>query len=322
MRKNERFNNALAAAALVATLVCGCNKSDIITDADREPETANRSAFADKVYEWTPAPGQFINDTSAGDSWPDGMSAAEAAAWAQSRLERNYAVSLGAFGGYIVAGFDHEVMNSYNDYEIGIGGNAFNNASGCSNEPGIVYVMQDTNGNGLPDDTWYELRGSDTFAPTTDRAYSVTYYRPASPRTAVKWTDNRGGSGEVPYQEIFHNQPTYYPVWVKADTYTLSGTCLEARTAYDQATGNWTNPAFEWGYADNMGSDSRSFDFAMNCNRFCIRDAVDADGKPVNLTHINFVKVQTGVNFSAGWLGELSTEVTAIVHLNFGSIMN
>ena len=39
-----------------------------------------------------------------------------------------------------------------------IQGNAFDS----SNEPGIVWVMQDVNGNGLPDDEWYELRGSET----------------------------------------------------------------------------------------------------------------------------------------------------------------
>ena len=61
-------------------------------------------------------------------------------------------VSLGGFGGYIVVGFDHSIDNS-GDYDLGILGNSFSGSS----EPGIVWVMQDENGNGLPDDTWYEL---------------------------------------------------------------------------------------------------------------------------------------------------------------------
>ena len=34
-----------------------------------------------------------------------------------------------------------------------------------------------------------------------------------------------------------------------------------------------------------------------------------ADGTPADLKYIDFIKVQTGVNVKAGWLGENSTEV-------------
>jgi len=44
-------------------------------------------------------------------------------------------------------------------------------------------------------------------------------------------------------------------------------------------------------------------------NYFKISDAVNLDGSSANLTHIDFIKVQTGVNAKAGWLGENSTEV-------------
>lgn len=47
-----------------------------------------------------------------------------------------------------------------------------------------------------------------------------------------------------------------------------------------------------------------------------ISNAVDADGEPVHLDRIRFVKVQTGVNTKSGWLGEASTEVTAIKDYN------
>ena len=40
-----------------------------------------------------------------------------------------------------------------------------------------------------------------------------------------------------------------------------------------------------------------------------IGNAVDGNGEPANLAYIDFVKVQTGVNAKAGWLGENSTEV-------------
>lgn len=50
----------------------------------------------------------------------------------------NY-VSLGSFGGYIVVGFDHSVLNKEGEYDFAIQGNSFE----TSNEPGIVWVMQD-----------------------------------------------------------------------------------------------------------------------------------------------------------------------------------
>jgi hypothetical protein len=49
---------------------------------------------------------------------------------------------------------------------------------------------------------------------------------------------------------------------------------------------------------------------------FRISDAVTADGQPIRLDFIDFVKVQTAVNAKAGWLGEISTEVTKICDYN------
>lgn len=76
-------------------------------------------------------------------------------------------------------GFDHSVYNkpdvsSNGGYDFSIIGNPFDGSS----EPGIVYVMQDENGDGLPNDTWYELRGSETGKAETYQHYAVTYYRP------------------------------------------------------------------------------------------------------------------------------------------------
>ena len=46
--------------------------------------------------------------------------------------------------------------------------------------------MQDINGNGQPDDEWYELKGSETGIDGTIQDYEVTYYRPA-PRAHTPW---------------------------------------------------------------------------------------------------------------------------------------
>ena len=130
----------------------------------------------------------------------------------------------------------------------------------------------------------------------------------------MQWRDNRGVSGKIDYLKAYHDQPSYYPNWIDAESYVLYGTCLKSRT-YDQS-GNgsyWVNDSYDWGYADNFGEDRLSDDENAGAGAvktyFKIENAVDGNGEPANLAYIDFVKVQTGVNVKAGWLGENSTEV-------------
>ena len=169
--------------------------------------------------------------------------------------------------------------------------------------------MQDVNGNGLPDDEWYELRGSEDDKAVVQ--YAVTYFRPQGVRLPVMWLDSRGSSGSIDYIADIHPQESYYPAWIQEDSYTLYGTCLPAAN-YQEASGLWVNPPFGWGYADNYGSDvvaSGDDNGTGQRNGFSISRAVYPDRTPVKLKYIDFIKVQTGVNSKSGHLGELSTEV-------------
>lgn len=130
-------------------------------------------------------------------------------AYAAGRLEARSYVSLGGFGGYLIVGFDHSIARMESGYDFSIEGNAFDTSS----EPGVVWVMQDVNGNGEPDDEWYELRGSETGKEGTVSGYAVTYYRPAGRGMDVQWTDSEGRSGTVEYRGEFHDQDFYYPAW-------------------------------------------------------------------------------------------------------------
>ncbi len=289
----------------------------------RRAVSGGNSASFNEVYEWIPAPGQFIGCTTAGGMTGNEKTHAQAVEWAKKRMKDNNYVSLGAFGGYITVGFDHSVPAVDGKDDFSIGGNAFANSGGSadgSNEPGIVYVSQDVNGNGLPDDEWYELKGSDTFVNTTRRDYAVTYYRPSGPGMNVLWTDNYGGSGTVDYLKSLHRQDYYYPAWVTADSYTLYGTCMAPRTSQNVQNGYWNNNSFGWGYADNVGSDNIAKGDAGSGlgqrNGFRIENAVQADGSAIKLQYIDFVKVQTGVQCKAGGLGEVSTEVVSFHDLS------
>ena len=250
-----------------------------------------------KVYEFLAAPGQFVNEGYSASTMAD------ANAYAESRLiagNGEQYLSLGAWGGSVVVGFDHSIIND-GGYNIQIRGNSFNGSS----EPGIVWVMQDENGDGLPNDTWYELKGSDYATETLD--YAVTYYKPSSPKQAVQWTDSKGVSGSIDYMGGYHTQDYYYPNWVTTKSYTIYGSLLKHKTTF--TGGNWVNGSFDWGYADNWSSSDRIFPTIENCNHFKISNAVDWEGKAVNLQYIDFVKVQTAVNMKAGIIGENSTEV-------------
>lgn len=259
------------------------------------PSTATSSLDFNKVYDFLPAPGQFVGQCTA-------VTQEQANAWAESRMSSGGYVSLGGFGGYVVVGFDHSIDNHENDYDFGIEGNSFSGSS----EPGIVWVMQDENGDGLPNDTWYELKGCEYGKPETRQDYVLTYYKPKSAGMPVAWTDTLGNSGTL------DTNPAY-PSWISAGSYQLRGTCLKGRNSQDASTGNWVNTDYDWGYADNYGSDLLSPEVYPEArkgyNYFKIENAVSVSGVPVDLQYVDFIKIQVGVHAQSGWLGEISTEV-------------
>ena len=116
------------------------------------------SRFQHAVYEFLPAPGQLVGEKTEAGYTGNERTHEDAVAYAAGRLEARSYVSLGGFGGYLIVGFDHSIARMESGYDFSIEGNAFDTSS----EPGVVWVMQDVNGNGEPDDEWYELRGSET----------------------------------------------------------------------------------------------------------------------------------------------------------------
>ena len=270
-----------------------------------------------KVWEYRPAPGQFVNDLP---KYAPGDDAEAMARKAQYNLvDIESMVSLGGYGGYIVFSFDHPIKNVHGKYNFKILGNALYaaanpnpnaSAKGGSCEPGIVMVSRDANGNGLPDDAWYELAGSEYNSPKTIHNYRVTYTRPADMTKAVDvpWTDNTGATGAV-HANSYHTQP-YYPQWIDESTMVFEGTKLAQNAIDESGKGNyWVLYAYPWGYVDNEINISEFSNFKIDW-------AVDAAGNHVDLDEIHFIKVYTGVNQEAGWLGETSTEVAGALDWN------
>lgn len=289
--------------SIVGLGLLGACKDNDVTPEDKgsvyvpRPITATSSPYISKVFEFLPGPGQFVNT--------DGLGTPEAA---QKLVGKNgtSAISLGGFGGYVVFGFDHSVVNGNGD-DLAVYGNAFEGNS----EPGIVMVMQDLNGNGLPDDTWYELAGSEHTNSATIKNYKIVYYNPKKAGTDVQWKDNKGNKGAVLAND-YHTTNNYYPTFAKnQDSLVLEGTLLPNNKSINDM--GWVIlSAYKFGYVDNYSDEYK----ANRYNSFDISWAVDSKGDKIQLSAIDFVKIYSAMNLDAGWLGEVSTEVAGAANIS------
>ena len=300
----KKFNFSFVALSILVFVACNKDEDILVDKPDNDTNTPAQT-LQYTVVEYLPAPGQYINEAVSG--FKDITTMAEANEQAQKRLSEGQFVSLGAWGGSITIKFDNPVRNS-GGYDFSVASNTFDS----SNEPGIVWVMQDANANGVPDDIWYELKGSHFGKEGYERNYWVTYFKPSSQEN-TPWEDSNGETGFIYWMGSYHSHDFYYPLWVETDSYTLYGSRLPSQAVENPETHVWVNQPFEWGYVDNYGSD---FNKNSNTNQFKISDAVTMDNQPANITAIDFVKVQTAVNGAAGWLGENSTEVCGFFREN------
>lgn len=274
----------------------------------------SQGQFASGVSEFLPAPGQYTNADFIGTPGA-----------ANSLIGNNRGlVSLGAFGGSITMKFASGIKNDANN-PYGVDFTVFGNATSTWSEPGIIQVMKDDNKNGVPDDTWYEIAGSDHYWKTTTSNYEITYQNSGiKAATDIYWTDNQRNSGVIP-ENSFHRQ-SYYPQaelfpMVAISSFTLKGTRIFGQIDLSNpGVVNSYRRAF--GYADN--TPVLSFSEKMPDNPYTAKiegsggDAIDidwavgVDGTHVKLDEIHFIRIYTGMNALAGWLGEISTEITGI----------
>ncbi len=315
-------------------------------------QAQNRS-YITRVFDYRPAPGQFVNtlpEYNAGEPRDSVLARCLRDIGPDIEVLIDYDdddnpfvvdsivkpvsaafITLGSYGGYVTFGFDHPLVNVPGEYDLQIFGNAFGSDSvavaGGSSEPGIVMVGVDSDGDGVPGDgdQWYELAGSEHSHAKTQKGFEITYYRPDDDVDTphVRWTCNSVDSLQEGYVHInsFHTQP-YWPQWVDGDKMTFMGTKLRCNAHDVNGNGSYfLQYFFDWGYVDNrtdydwLGDYDQAVRNKMNLG-FDLDWAVDATGKSVHLTHVDFIKVYSGLLQECGWLGETSTEVKGAIDLH------
>lgn len=298
-------------------------------------ETKEYKTYIAKVFDFKPAPGQFINDLPAAN---EGETYDKILTRANSYLAKKNGdlISLGAFGGYIIFGFDHTIANVKGKRDFRVLGNAFwaeanpnpdSSMRGGSSEAGVIMVSYDKNKNGLPDDEWYEIEGAGHKMEKTIKNYEITYYRPDPNKKPVPgggtgtvlftdmeyilWKDNQGKTGYLAQNNAYNHSLDYWPKWLKdQDKITFKGTRLPDNAVDESGTGNYfVQYAFLYGYADNAPNND-------NDSAIDIDWAIDKNGNKIHLPGIDFVKVYNGLNQQAGWLGETSTEIMGATDLH------
>ena len=323
--KMQIFHNKVKVSWIVkVSIILFTLHSSKTAMAQRMADVAEHSKYIQAVDEYRPAPGQYVNDAP---EYEEGDTEADMIRKCTENLAGDYKnthiVALGGWGGYITFHFDHSIANIPGERDFAIWGNAYQEMKhlvfGGMNEAGIVMVSKDVNGNGLPDDPWYEISGScdaDSIGKV-DYGYEVTYRQ--NPMGDIPWTDNRGGSGTID-RNHYHTQE-YYPQWLP-DGLTFSGTRLPDNMCdlSEMVDRNWSSwyyvlIGFRYGYADNLANftddaDANSFNYE-GCG-IDISWAVDDRRQPVSLDFVDFVRVYTGLNQKCPqpeWWGETSTEI-------------
>ena len=270
---------------------------DVPVKLDRYQGEVQNKCDIDSVCQYMPAPGQFVGEMPKYEEGDDSLSMADKCL---ELLQKGEMITLGGFGGYVTIRFGKTVYN-LTGADFRIDGNAFAGSS----EPGVVWVSADVNGNGKPDDPWYELYGSEQAAGRSTQAYTVTYTKPSASNVDTPWIGSDGREGSILYNS-YHNH-YYYPMWYDTDTKAFTGTLLP-ENMYQEGT-KWVMSSFEYGYVDNLSNspENSSFDIDM---------AHDSNGLPVHLDNIRFIRIQCAAIGCNRVTGEQSTEVSTIYNLH------
>lgn len=204
-------------------------------------------------------------------------------------------VSLGGQGGCLVLRFDTPVTDDP-DNPMGLDCIVYSNAFWTGGnpqvkfqEPALIEISDDTNGNGLPDDEWYLIPGSREF----DYVPFPSLAEPAG----------QGNSSSEPF--------------------LLAGNIRNPNLII----GGPIDEEYNWGYAEMMPTMLPYLDNYVRPDdptkvgltarsgggdAFDIAWAINADGDPAGITQFKFIRLTSFINRIFGALGAASPEIDAV----------
>jgi len=289
-----------------------------------------QSHFASVVVDFSPAPGQFVNEPL----FNDPIKALDAPVGGGTYNPNNSKlVSLGGFGGSITLTFDHTVMDDATN-PFGLDAIVFGNATWVGGDPnrhwaecGVIEISRDVNDNGQADEPWYLIPGTHIIDPTGQRETQT-------------WDDNTGNPDYPP------SNPNWIPPGCSG-TWMTVGCRLPSDvfdvTVLENPNGLGATEEGIFGYGDfnpvlilgDMNVDNTVDDPEINPEHFYtvpddpfevgitpgsgggdafdIAWAIDAvTGEPAELDGFDFIRITNGVNFVTPLFGEISTEIGAV----------
>jgi len=285
--------------------------------------------FAVRVLEFAPAPGQFVNhpdfnDPARGLGPPSGGGT--------SAPNNTSVVSLGGFGGYIVLGFDHTVVDDPLN-PFGMDAIVFGNAYWVGDDPqrhwaecATIEISLDVNGNGLADDPWYLIPGS--------------HITDASDQLAIEHWDDDVNDDRFPPDDESWIPPGYSGAW-DTQAFALPVATFGAPVVTNPDSGGHSEGIF--GYADysptlvlgDLNGDNVVDDPEITAEEFYMRpddprtvgvtrgsgggDAFDIawaidplTGDPAGLWGFDFIRLTSAVDSVSPIFGEKSAEIDAV----------
>lgn len=277
----------LSAATL---LFSACESDDKVVFGPDVPMAATPVQVLVAEADYRPAPGQFVNELPA---FTEGDDAAAMNAKVVEWINKGQEVSLGSFGGSVTLKLSAPIVNLPDKADFIVYGNAFN---GCA-EPGIVEVSSD----GI---IWYALRGEKWDESIAD--FSVTYFPPSADATNsqyIRWESTDGQSGWINRNTEYHTQ-SFFPLWLSEQSMNFTARRLPDNGYLNTMTGLYVLQPY-WGYVDSYPNNTLEAWLELD-------NAVDADGNPVKIDSVSYLRITTGVLQCNGALGECSTEIRSI----------
>lgn len=287
------------------------------------------SPFAVTVLEFAPAPGQFVNHPDFSDPR---RALGPPSGGGTSAPNNGSIVSLGGFGGYIILGFDHTIVNDPLN-PFGMDAIVFGNAYWVGGNPNrrwaecaTIEISVDENDNGLADDSWYLIPGSHIIDPPSQFVIE-------------QWDDDIKDVRYPPDDESWI--PTGYSGMWETGAFALPAALFGMTVVTNPIVGKGSEGIFGFGdYSPTLvlgdldgddivddttltpqqfyttPDDPRTVGMTAGSgggDAFDIAWAIDpATGEPGELSGFDFIRITTAVQSISPNFGEKSAEIDAV----------